>query len=96
MTNTLSAEAQLEIQQGRALPLEDALRCIVDSVDHVLMYALTSPPGMGARVEFICRIHDDVIVPLTIFSPISGIVSVEMINSMIAVLKRHTTNTLIF
>jgi hypothetical protein len=96
MASVLSAEAQFEIQQGRALPLEDALRRIVDSVDEVLVYTLTAPTGKGARVEFICRVHDDIVMPLAFLSPIPGIVPVEMIKSTVDVLKRHTTNTLIF
>lgn len=94
--SALSAAAQVEIEQGRALPLEDALQRIVDAVDEVLLYIVTTPAEKRARVEFICRVHDDIVMPLAFLSPIAGIVPVEMINSMVDILRRHTTSTLIF
>ncbi len=83
------------LSEAPALPLEDALQRIVAAVDEVLTAVVTNPPGMGARVEFVCRVHEDVTVPLALFAP-TGVVTVAMLDSMIVVLKRHTMQTLIF
>lgn len=96
MGNALSAAAQVEVQQGRALPLEDGLQQIVDAVDEVLLYVVTEPAEKSARVEFVCRVHEDIVMPLAFLSPIPGIIPIEVINGTVSALKRHTDTTLNF
>lgn len=93
---SLSAAAQVEVQQGRALPLEDGLQRIVDTVDEVILYIVTEPGEKNARVEFICRVHEDIVMPLAFLSPIPGIIPIEVIDGTVNALKRHTDNTLSF
>jgi hypothetical protein len=102
--NSLSVDAQNEIQAGRALPLEVALQRILQSVDEVLSYTIAGPKRMDGNdnslahttLYFSCRFHGTFSVSLAMFCYQPGIVSLAMVDSMIAALKAHTDQTITF
>jgi hypothetical protein len=102
--DSLSVEAQNEIQAGRALPLEVALKRIMETVDEVVSYTIGGPQSrntqdasllsMHARIYFWCRLHGTFSMPLAAFCVMPGIVSLDMLNRTINVLKAHTDQTI--
>ena len=102
--NSLSVEAQHAIQAGRALPLEVALKRIVETVDEVVSYTIGGPQSRNtqdasllsknATIYFWCRLHSTFSMPLAVFCVMPGIVSLDMLNRTIDVLKAHTDQTI--
>ncbi len=98
----LSTLAQQEIQEGRAVLLETALKSILDSVEEVVSYTIDGAQPVdakahsGASVTFQCRLHDAMSVPLDQFCYMQGIVSNETVKSIILLLRAHTGETITF
>ncbi len=102
----LSTLAQQEIQEGRAVLLETALKHILETVEEVvsctieeaqtLDVAENSSPISEAMVHFHCRLHNPISIPLAGFCSMPGIVNTEMVNSMILLLRTHTGETITF
>lgn len=106
MMNPLSASAQDEIQAGRAVPLEVALKQILESVEEVVSYTIdepqmndvqvNSPLTSDGTVHFQCRLHAPFSIPLTRLCVFPGIVSNATVNNMILLLRTHTGETITF
>jgi hypothetical protein len=82
------------------------LKRIVENVDEVVSYTIGGSQTRAAQdasllskhatIYLWCRLHGTFSMPLDLFCVMPGIVSLDMLNSMIKVLKAHTEQTLTF
>ncbi len=102
----LSLIAEQEIQEGRAVLLETALKRILEVVDEVVSYTIEEAPILkdtelseartNATIHFHCRLHDPVSMPLTRLCYLTGIVSIARVKDIVLLLRTHTSETITF
>jgi hypothetical protein len=102
----LSEVVHQEVQVGHAVPLEDALKYILDAVEEVVSIKVTRAKTVNAAdtshssitpmIHFCCRLHDPVSVPLDQFCFMPGIVRSDKVSSTILHLRAHTGDTIRF